>query len=178
MRKIITLLAFVLSLSFLCVVKAQTLATVTLAWSPSPSANVAGYKIYYGISSGNYISAVPVFGATTTNVTIKGLISGATYYFAATSCDSSGNQGVFSPEISAVAALTEITMTLTSVLASPAGQFSFAVSGVSGYQCVVQASTDLMNWINLQTNMAPFNFIDSNAAQFSHRFYRTVYIPN
>ena len=178
MRKTIILLLFVLSFSNVCAVKAQTTGAVTLAWPPSPSANVAGYKIYYGISSGNYMSAVPVSGATTTNVTIKGLISGVTYYFAATSCDSSGNQGIFSPEISAVAASTELAMALTPLVTSPAGQFSFTVSGGYGYQYVVQASTDLMNWINLQTNIAPFNFVDSNAGQFSHRFYRTVYIPN
>ena len=178
MRKTIILLVFMLSFSCVSVVKAQAIGTVTLAWPPSPSANVVGYKIYYGISSGNYMSAVPVFGATTTNVTINGLVAGVTYYFAATSFDNSGNQGVFSPEVSAVPASTEIAVTLTPVLASPAGQFSFTISGGYGYQYVVQASTNLMNWINLQTNMAPFNFVDSNAGQFSHRFYRTVYIPN
>jgi hypothetical protein len=39
---------------------------------------------------------------------------------------------------------------------------------------VVQAATNLAapNWISLQTNAAPFVFIQSNAQLFSQRFYR------
>jgi hypothetical protein len=53
------------------------------------------------------------------------------------------------------------------------GQFSFQFSGVAGQQYVVQGSTDLVHWINLATNTAPFEFVDPNASQFSQRFYRT-----
>ena len=42
-----------------------------------------------------------------------------------------------------------------------------------GATCVVEASTDLVNWIAIQTNTAPFTFVDPNTASYSKRFYRT-----
>ena len=53
-------------------------------------------------------------------------------------------------------------------------QFALEVSGTTNSQYVVQASTDLVNWISVQTNKAPFTFVDTNASQFNQRFYRTV----
>ena len=84
------------------------------------------------------------------------------------------------PEVSGVAGSSQsaaATLTLTSAAASQPGQFGFAVSGLSSGQYIVQASTDLVNWVSVQTDSAPFNFVDSNASQFSRRFYRAAYIP-
>ena len=57
------------------------------------------------------------------------------------------------------------------------GQYALAVAGVPGYKYVVQASTNLINWVPLQTNTAPFTFVDANAGGFRQRFYRSVYGP-
>ncbi len=57
------------------------------------------------------------------------------------------------------------------------GQYAFTVAGVPGYKYVVQASTNLINWVPVQTNIAPFTFADANAGKFSQRFYRSVYAP-
>jgi hypothetical protein len=57
------------------------------------------------------------------------------------------------------------------------GQFALTVAGASGHQYVVEASTDLMHWVPVQTNTAPFIFVDTNASQFGQRFYRSVYAP-
>jgi hypothetical protein len=57
------------------------------------------------------------------------------------------------------------------------GQYALIVAGVPGYNYVVQASTDLVNWVPVQTNTAPFTFVDTNASQFGQRFYRSVYFP-
>jgi hypothetical protein len=57
------------------------------------------------------------------------------------------------------------------------GQFAFAVAGVAGRQYVVQASVDLKNWADVQTNTAPFTFTDANAGSFKQRFYRTYSVP-
>ena len=179
MRGILVLFSFVGSLLCATVANSQILGSATISWNSSPSSNVAGYDIYYGTSSGNYTSAVPV--SNVTNVTVRGLLNGVTYYFAAVSYDSSGNISALSPEISGTVGSTSSSSeaaTLTSAVTSPAGQFGFTVSGVSSGQYVVQASTDLVNWVSLQTNIAPFNFVDPNARQFSRRFYRTAYIPN
>jgi hypothetical protein len=37
----------------------------------------------------------------------------------------------------------------------------------------VQVSTNLLDWDGLQTNAAPFVFVDAQAAGFGQRFYRT-----
>lgn len=180
MRGILTLFTLAGSLLFALGAKAQGITSITLAWNPSPSSNVAGYDIYYGTSSGDYMTAVPV-SATATNVTIRGLTPGVTYYFAATSFDNSGNVSVYSPEISAVAGATSSAVpTMTSIVNSlkSNGQFGFSVSVNAGSQCIVQASTDLVHWVTLQTNLSSFNFVDSNASQFSHRFYRTAYLSS
>ena len=57
------------------------------------------------------------------------------------------------------------------------GQYTMTVGGVPGCQYIVQASTDFVNWVPLQTNTAPFTFVDTNASQFGKRFYRSVYAP-
>jgi hypothetical protein len=166
-------------LLFFTKANAQT-ASITLSWSPSSSSSVAGYYIYYGGVSGDYTNVVPVQGGSATGVTIKGLASGVTYYFAAASYNSSYTESGLSPEISGVAgssSVTSVAASLTSTLMS-AGHFGFNVSGVSNGLYIVQASTNLVNWVNLLTNMSPFSFVDSNATHFSHRFYRTAYIPS
>ena len=177
MRRILALFTLVGPLLFALNLNAQTWTSATLSWNASPSQNIAGYRIYYGRSSGNYDTFVPV--SNVTNVNVRGLTSGLTYYFAATAVDSSGNQSAFSPEISGVVGTTiSAAAILTSALATKAGQFGFAISGQSGSQYAIQASTDLVNWVTLQTNVSPFNFVDSNASQFSRRFYRTVNVNN
>ena len=70
--------------------------TVKLAWNPSISTNVTGYKIYYGGASGVYTNTID-FGDVT-NCVISNLVSRTTYYFAATAHDSDGNESIFSNE--------------------------------------------------------------------------------
>jgi hypothetical protein len=53
------------------------------------------------------------------------------------------------------------------------GTVSFVVSGTPGAQYVVQASSDLVHWTAVETNTAPFTFVDTAAADFSQRFYRS-----
>jgi hypothetical protein len=66
--------------------------------------------------------------------------------------------------------------TLTALSASD-GRFSFEVSGTDHVNYVVQASADLVNWVSMQTNASPFTFTDTNADQFSQRFYRANEAP-
>jgi fibronectin type 3 domain-containing protein len=58
---------------------------------------LGGFKVYYGTSSRNYTHVVDVGKATTYKVT--GL-SPATYYFAVTAYDRSGNESDYSNEVS------------------------------------------------------------------------------
>lgn len=57
-------------------------------------------------------------------------------------------------------------------------QFSFRLTGTSGESYILQASTNLQDWISLQTNTATrYDFTDPAAATYSRRFYRAVLGP-
>ena len=146
--------------------------SVTLAWNPSSTPDIAGYRIYYDTACGNYPNVVEV--GNTTNATVSGLVPGTKYYFAATTVDGAGNESGFSNEASYAMPVTAATLAAP---AGSAGQFSFTVSGDAGQQYVVQASTNMLDWVSLQTNAAPFLFTDNDAAGFNQRFYRAFYLP-
>jgi hypothetical protein len=75
-------------------------AQVTLSWSPNKESNIAGYKIYYGDSSGNYGSNVTDVKGKQTSYTIRGLESGKTYYFVIVAYNTSGRESIYSAEVS------------------------------------------------------------------------------
>ncbi|MGJ0483601.1 MAG: LamG-like jellyroll fold domain-containing protein [Methylomicrobium sp.] len=62
-------------------------ANVNLAWDPSASSNVGGYKVSYGTSSGKYTSTVDAGNRTTYSLT--GLKKGTKYFFVVKAYDSS-----------------------------------------------------------------------------------------
>ena len=59
----------------------------------------------------------------------------------------------------------------------PGGIPAVQGTGLPGYDYVVEASTNLVDWTVLATNAAPFNFLDAGAAQYSQRFYRSRFLP-
>jgi hypothetical protein len=152
--------------------------SATISWTPTSSSNISGYDIYYGTSSGNYSGAVAVANPNATTVTIRGLANGETYYFSATSFDSAGDQSGYSPEISGVVGSTGSTALMLTSMSTSSGQFGFTVNGAANSQYIVQASTDLVHWVALQTNNANSSFVDSNSSQFARRFYRIATTSN
>ncbi len=76
----------------------------TLSWSANKEADLAGYKIYYGITPragtcppGGYPKKVDI--GNKTSYTIERLEIGKDYYFSITSYDKSGNESCFSAEV-------------------------------------------------------------------------------
>lgn len=61
---------------------------VILAWDPSSEPNVAGYKLYYGLGSGQYDHMVDT--GSTTQAVIAELVSGTVYYFTVIAYSTSG----------------------------------------------------------------------------------------
>ena len=115
-----------------------------------------------------------VVGATGPTLTLKAL--------------KASNAGAYTVQISNAAGSTNsqvaqltVYMNTAPTMTAPAktinGQFSFQVSGVPNAKYVVQASTDLKNWISVKTNTAPFMFTDSNSTSFNQRYYRSYYQP-
>jgi uncharacterized repeat protein (TIGR01451 family) len=57
------------------------------------------------------------------------------------------------------------------------GHFTFNVTGNSGATTVIQASTNLVNWVPVYTGTSPFSFTDMNTTNIPYRFYRAVTEP-
>lgn len=72
---------------------------VSINWNRNSESDVAGYKVYYGTTAHNHQNMLDV-GPFTTAV-IDGLNGGATYYFAVTAYDTSGNESADSQEVQA-----------------------------------------------------------------------------
>ena len=72
-------------------------AYLDLAWDANTEP-VAGYRIYYGTASREYVDSIDV-GNTTTYL-LDGLLEGVTYYIAVTAYDVYGNESDFSNEVS------------------------------------------------------------------------------
>jgi hypothetical protein len=82
---------------FLSMCRLAPASDVTLAWDPSPSGSVAGYKLYMGNTSGVYQTSVFVGNHTWYQWT--GL-SADPHYFVVTALDAYGNESSFSNEVS------------------------------------------------------------------------------
>ena len=74
-----------------------TPANITLAWDANSEADLAGYVLRYGGSSGNYTNSINVGLVTTT--TVPALEAGKTYYFGIYAYNRSGLEGPVSNEV-------------------------------------------------------------------------------
>jgi len=150
---------------------ARAVQSEVVSWAPSPDSAVAGYKIYYGGSCGNYTNYV--LAANVTNATISGLAEGAAYYFAGTAVDGSGGESGFSMEVSYT--LAPVPITLSSTMAVDGG-VQLAGTGLAGHTYEIQATTNLLTWetIGSQTldSNGSFEFTDENGPNYPVRFYR------
>ncbi len=70
---------------------------VTISWNANTESDLAGYKVYYDNTRGNYSNKVDVGNQTRYELTR--LVSGQVYYIVATAYDSAGNESPFSNEV-------------------------------------------------------------------------------
>jgi hypothetical protein len=73
------------------------LTQADLIWNPNTETDLAGYKIYYGTASGQYVSVLDV--GNQTSYTLAGLQTGQTYYISATAYNASGLESGHSNEV-------------------------------------------------------------------------------
>ena len=116
------------SLALLLVSGNLLAANVNLAWNASVSANVGGYKVYYGISSGVYTASVDA--GKNTSYQVSGLQQGTPYYFAVTAYDLTKTvESGHSTEATAIATpLVNFTASQTSGIAPFAVNFTPTVT--------------------------------------------------
>jgi hypothetical protein len=154
--------------------QAQT-APVTVAWTASTDPAVVGYKVSYGGRSGVYTNSI--VAGNVTKATIPGLKVGATYFFAATSYDSSQtNESIFSNEITYTvpASNPPPSGARLQLVVTPARQSVIIGAGLGGATYEIQSSPDLRMWTVIGTSIADvngaFRFTNGTASAASRSF--------
>ena len=75
-------------------------ASATVSWNANTESDLAGYRIYVGTRSGSYGVVGPFEVTNATSFTVPNLPLGATYFFAVSAFDKSGNESAKSAEVS------------------------------------------------------------------------------
>ena len=119
---------------FVCVLSATAQNSVNCAWNAETGNSVAGYRFYEGLASRQYSDSIDAM--TLTNITISGLASGFTYFFAVTAYDSTGQESDYSDEISYVVPVLSNSSAGTVLLAPGSGSIMgpFVTNGSVIYQ--------------------------------------------
>ncbi|MBI5588815.1 MAG: PKD domain-containing protein [Deltaproteobacteria bacterium] len=115
MSKFLTYITGLTLFLFICLNSSAVFAgTATLSWTaPTTNADgtaltdLAGYKVYYGTSTGNYTQTINVGNVMTYQV--ASLTDGGTYYFSVTAYDTAGNESGYSTEVSKTVAGSDTT---------------------------------------------------------------------
>ena len=160
----------------------QNLGTLSLTWDASPSSDVVGYRLYYGTSSKTYTTIANV--GNTNTVTVPGLVVGVTNYFAVTAYDTNGLESDFSTETNCVLSIAQTTVLTNLVTLAPVKirtttnhLVAISISGVPGHTYDIEATTDFHAWtvigtVTLAGSLTSLDFVDTNSASFTSRFYR------
>ena len=92
--------------AFSLTVVAPVSGVATLSWvaptqrtDGTPLTNLAGFRVYYGTSSGSYPNSVSVTNPNLTSYALDALPAG-TYYFVTTAFDATGNESAYSTPVS------------------------------------------------------------------------------
>jgi hypothetical protein len=79
--------------------QAKATGSITVQWDPDPAPDIAGYRVLYGPSSGNYAEQIDV--GNTTAATVPNLADGRTYFFVVTAYTTVEMESPPSNEVSA-----------------------------------------------------------------------------
>ena len=152
----------------LTVLSAPKPISVTLAWDPSPSPEVIGYRIYYGNSTRTYANIVDVGNVLTAKV--ESLKSRTEYFFAATAYADNGLESDFSNEAVYTTPTFRPTMKLENTVLS--------FQSPPGDQWLIEETWDFINWRGLQT-AAPLDGVVTVPLEFKEpmRFFRAQLLP-
>lgn len=91
----------------------MTELSARLFWKANTEPDLAGYKLYWGTSPGNYDSSVTLGAVTSHKIT--GLTEHLTYFFALSAYDTSGNESGKSAEASKTIILISVDTTAPGV---------------------------------------------------------------
>jgi Fibronectin type III domain len=131
--------------------------TLTIVWEPSPSDQVAGYVLYWGLNSDHCTNRIVLRNVT--NATLAGFKAKATYHFAVAAYDAAGEESPLSnviqysptPKSAPTTGGTNLIRLQRMDLGSNGSglRLSFLVEPAARYQ--VQATADFQDWEVLMT---------------------------
>ena len=132
---------------------AMTGNSMNLILGVNANPNITGYEVYYGSASGVYTNYTYV-PASATNLVIKGLVSGVTYYFNAQPLNSSGVASGMLGEISytvpsqgSVVPVQGVVLSLSAVRTGGiVSSYILTASGQVPASWKIEQSMDLVNW--------------------------------
>lgn len=162
---------------------AQSALCASFGWDPNTESGIAGYRLYYGSSSGNYTQSVDVGNVTQANVT--GLTGGSTYYAAVAAYNSAAQEGAKSSEVSFTAAVTTppVSSVPTVSLTSPTSSASFtapATINLAATASETGGSIGYVEFYNGSTRVvtvtsSPYTFALSSVAAGTYTFTARAY---
>ncbi|TKB68051.1 MAG: fibronectin type III domain-containing protein [Nitrospira sp.] len=79
---------------------ATATSSALFEWDANTETDLAGYKIYKGVASGQFGAPIATLPPSATSYEAAGLQNGAPYFFVVTAFDTSGNEGPLSNELS------------------------------------------------------------------------------
>ncbi|PYQ09539.1 MAG: hypothetical protein DMH00_12910 [Acidobacteria bacterium] len=98
------------TLLLILIPSAVSAGSIKLVWDPVADPDLAGYKVYYGTTSGIYTNATTV--GTQNNAKLNNLQDCQVYFIAVKAVDANGNESVaFSNELSGMAAPSNSSVT-------------------------------------------------------------------
>ncbi|MDX1953199.1 MAG: immunoglobulin domain-containing protein [Verrucomicrobiota bacterium] len=153
--------------------------TPEIVTQPVPSSVVVGQSITFsstaiGLPAPTYQwrkNGVNISGATSSTYTINNAQAGhaGTYSVVASNFGGSNTSSNAYLTVYSTAAATLEAFNYTN------NSFRFFNDGVTGYTYIIEASTNLTNWVAVSTNIAPFTFTNAVTTNFPYRFFRTKY---
>jgi hypothetical protein len=157
---------------------------IWISTQPKNQAVAVGSNVTFSVSTGGSLPSNYRWFFNQTNLLTGGITNSSLSLTNVQLTDAGNYSVVVTNRINAVTSTpaslivyTDATPTLTLPFSPTNGQFQFYITGVTGLNYTVQGSTNLVDWIPLQTNSSPFSFLDTNGDLFPQRFYRSVYLP-
>src|ERR1700690_769802 len=153
----------------------EAYSATTLTWTApttntdgSPLTDLAGYNLYYGISSGNYTNTIHVGNVTTYTLNL----SAGSYYFVATAYNSLGVESLDSNQVVKTVVVADTTRPNVTALSIPGTSASLTIPintftatdnvGVTGYM-INESSTTPSATAGGWTSTAPASYTFTNA---------------
>lgn len=156
---------------------------VSLGWNPSPSTNVSGYYLCWGLASGACTNHLDVRNLTT--ATVGGLEPKVTYYFTVVAYDYRGDLAPPSNEVSysAPASPPPATPAVLSVELQSSGtaaaSLHLSFEGTAGATYRLEVTENFQDWETIWTTNCladgPMAATVTDLASHPQRFFRVVH---